>query len=417
MTVRPDTTGVADTARCPFDHHSPEIADDPYPTYEELRNRGSVTWSDEWGGFWAVSGYQEVTQVALDDHTFCSGQGVALPTVGQARPLLPIESDPPKFHVLRKLLNPRFSPGAARRMEPEIKSIAADLVDQFVERGQADLAQELAMPLPARTTLRLLGIDDARWEWFLERIHIGVHESAHDLDRSVEHLMEVYAAIAAALEQRQEEGLVGDDLISYLGRAERDGTISEEDILDICLLVLFGGLDTTASAIAGAFYHLDRMPDERQRLRTDPEAVKEAIEEFIRFEAPVQGLARTVTTETELAGQRMRPGDKVWVLWASANRDARKFSNPNQLDLSRESNPHVAFGVGIHRCIGSNLARVMAKAAITQVLERLPHYRVVDGYVPKRYPDSSVVYGLTTLPVSFPPAAATDTSTRETSSA
>lgn len=406
MTVRPEAVVREDVARCPFDHHSPDIADDPYPKYAELRDHGSVTWSDDWGGFWVVTGYPEVTQVALDDDTFRSGAGVALPAVGQARPLLPIESDPPDFFVYRKLMNARFSPGAARRMEPEIKSIVSDLVDQFIERGEADLARDLAMPLPARTTLRMLGIDDQRWEWFLERIHVGVHESAHDFDRSVEHLLEVYGALAEALEQRQDEGLVGDDLISYLGRAEREGTISEEDILDICLLVVFGGLDTTASAIAGAFYHLDRLPEQRERLRTQPEELDDAIEEFIRYEAPVQALARTVAKETELGGQRMRPGEKVWVVWASANRDPRRFAHPDELDFDREANPHVAFGVGIHRCLGSNLARAMVKAAVTEVLERLPNYRVVDGYVPKRYPDSSVVYGLTTLPVTFPPGEA-----------
>lgn len=390
-----------EAARYPFDHHGPDAANDPFRLYTEMREKCPVTWSDEWGGFWAVSGYEEVVQVALDDDAFCSGQGVALPPIGQVRPLLPIESDPPEFHVLRKLMNPRFSPGAARRMEPEIKSIAADLVNQFIERGEADLVRELAMPLPARTTLRLLGMDDTRWEWFLQRIHTGVHESAHDFDRSVEQLMEVYAAIAEALEQREAEGLVGDDLISYLGRAVREGTIREEQLLDICLLVLFGGLDTTASAIASAIYYLDRMPDQRALLRTEPDKLRHAIEEFLRFEAPIQGLGRTVAQETELAGQRMRPGEKVWVLWGSANRDSGQFTDPDRLNFDREANPHVAFGVGIHRCIGSNLARVMFKSALTEVLDRLPKYKVVDGYVPERFPDSSVVYGLTTLPVTF----------------
>lgn len=391
------------TSRVDFDHHSPELSNDPYPVYAELRRQCPVSHSTAWGGFWAVTGLEEVTAVALDDDTFCSGQGVALPAIGQARPLLPIECDAPEFYTYRRLLNPRLSPVAAKAMEERIKATCAELVDAFIESGQADFVQQLAMPLPARTTLRLLGIDDARWEWFLERIHIGVHESAQDLDRSVEAMFEVYAAIAEAYEARMADGLTGEDLISYLGRAVRDEVITEDHLLDMCLLTLFGGLDTTAAVIGNALYHLAGMPEERATLRDDPARLDVALEEFLRFEAPVQGLARTVTKDVVLGGQQLEAGDKVWMLWASANRDPNEFPDPDVLKLDREPNRHMSFGIGIHRCLGSNVARVMFRAAVSEVLQRIPDYALQDGYTPQRFPDSSVVYALTSLPVTFPP--------------
>jgi cytochrome P450 len=209
-------TSVDSRAEVDFDHHAPDLAVDPYPTYAELREKCPVAYSDKWDGFWVVTGYEEVVTVAHDDETFCSGQGIALPTVGQARPLLPIESDGPRFQQYRRMLNPLFSPAAVAKFEGEIRGIVTELIDSFIERGNADFITELAQIVPARTTLRLLGLEESEWAWFLERIHIGVHESAHNLDRSVEALIEVYTAIAAGLEDRYDRGEPGKDVLSYL---------------------------------------------------------------------------------------------------------------------------------------------------------------------------------------------------------
>lgn len=387
-----------------FDHHSPELADDPYPAYAKLRAECPVAHSEAWGGFWAVANYRDVVRVALDDDTFCSGQGVALPAIGQARPLLPIESDAPAFTRYRRLLNPLFSPAAIRRFEPQIREIVTDLIDSFIERGHVDFVTELAQPLPARITLRMLGLDEGAWTDFLHRIHVGVHDAAHDLDRSVEELMGVYIALGAALEERHERGVPGDDVISHLAYAEPEGgKLTEEEVLDICMLIMFGGLDTTASAIGHALYYLGRNPDRREWLRQNPDQIPVAIEEFLRFESPVQGLRRTVTCETELNNQRLCPGEKVWVLWASANRDPSEFDHPDEMDLERSPNRHVAFGVGKHRCLGSNLARAMMRISLEEVLERVPDYSIGPDSELSRFADSSVVYGLTGLPAQFTP--------------
>lgn len=395
-----------ENARCPwFDHHDRSLSVDPYPTFARLRRECPVGWSDAWGGFWVVSRYREVDQVAHDDATFCSGQGVSLPTVGQARPLIPIEVDPPLFHKYRRILNPRFSPGAVERLEPDIRQITGSLIDNFIERGECDLVTELAQPIPAITTLRMLGLPEDQWDLFLHHIHTGVHESAHDLDKSVESIMEVYVAIGAALEAREEEGFTGDDVISYLARTELDGErLTEEEVLDICLLLLFGGLDTTAAAIAHAALYLDQDRDARARLQAEPGLIPSAIEEFVRYYTPVQALARTATRDTELAGQPVGAGDKLLVVWASANRDEEAFPDPDRIILDRHPNRHVGFGVGIHRCLGMHLARLMFRVALEEILNRLPDYHVRPDADLSRFPDASVVFGLLHLPITFTPA-------------
>jgi cytochrome P450 len=387
-----------------FDHHAPELAPDPFPAYAELREKCPVAFSEQWGGFWVVTGAAEVIAVAKDDDTFCSGQGVSLPTIGQARPLLPIESDAPRFRVYRQALDPLFSPKAAERLEGDIREIVTELIDDFVERGSVDFISELGQIIPARLTLRMLGLDEQAWPWFLERIHIGVHESAHDLDTSVDALIEVYAAIAEGLEDRYDRGEPGPDVISHLAYFEHEGErFSEEEVLDICLLLLFGGLDTTASLIGRALLHLGRNPEHRDRLAADPSRVPLAISEYLRFETPVQALARTCTRDTVLGGQHIRAGEKLWVVWASANRDAVAFENPDVIDIDRNPNRHIAFGVGIHRCLGSNVARSMANVTVREVLARIPDFHVPEGVELPRFHDSSVVYGLTSLPAVFTP--------------
>ena len=391
-------------ATCPwFDHHDPALSADPYPAFARLRKECPVGWSEAWGGFWVVSGHREVEQVAHDDVTFCSGQGVSLPTVGQARPLIPIEVDPPLFHKYRRILNPRFSPGAVERFEPDIRRIATTLIDGFIERGECDLMAELAAPLPAMTTLRMLGLPEEEWEVYLHRIHVGVHESARDLDKAVEAIIEVYAAIAAALEERESAGFTGDDLITYLATAESEGEgLTEEEVLDTCLLILFGGLDTTAAAISHAALYLDEDREARSRLIREPGLLRSAVEEFVRFYTPVQALARTVTRDTELGGQDLTAGDKLWMIWASANRDETAFPDPDRVILDRYPNRHLGFGVGIHRCLGMHLARLMFRVALEEILRRMPDYRVSPDADLARFPDASVVYGLLHLPVTFP---------------
>jgi cytochrome P450 len=386
-----------------FDHHDHALSKDPYAVYRELRATCPVMKSEAWDGFWVVSSYEAVSQVAHDDETFCSGRGVSYPHAGNARPLIPIEVDPPEFLGYRRLLNPMFSHTAVEAMEADVREITNDLIDAFIGRGSCDFMKEFAEPLPARMTLRLLGIDESRWGEFLHAIHVGVHESSRDFDKAVEALLEVYVQLAIALDDRQQGDGTGDDIISQLARADIDGRpLEDEEILDICLLMLFGGLDTTAAMIGHALVWLHEHPDQKALLAAEPERLPAAVEEFLRYEAPVQGLARTVTQDCELGGQQLREGDKVWMLWASANRDEAEFPDADEMVLDREANRHFAFGVGIHRCLGAHLGRLMGRVALEELLRRIPGYEVPPRSEVRHLPDCAIVYSLESLPGTFP---------------
>lgn len=386
-----------------FDLHDSTFAKDPYPTYEAMRTTCPVTWSDRWGGFWAVSGYDAVSQVARDDATFSSAQGLSIPA-GQTnmRPLIPIEIDPPQFQKYRRLVTPLFSAPTIAGMEDAVRRTTIELIDQFVEKGSADLVADLAQPMPANMFMEMLGFPVERAREFQEWVFITSHEQFHDFDKGVEAALNVYAAFAEAIEDRRDAPGTHDDAIEYLINAEIDGErLTDEEIMDFGFLLLAGGLDTTTSAIGNALRFLDEHREHRDMLLADPSLMPHAVEEFLRFEAPVQGLGRTVTADVELAGQQLKAGDKVWLLWAAANRDPAAFDAPDDIRFDRANNRHMSFGVGIHRCLGMHLGRLELRVALEEVLKRLPDYRVVSP--PELHDDCSIVYGLTALHVEFTP--------------
>src|SRR3954447_11373370 len=252
-----------------FDHRSPELATDPFGVYAKLRERCPLHRSEAWDGFWVVASQPLVEEVAHDDTRFCTGQGVSFPHAGNPRPLIPLEVDPPDAVAWRRLLTPLFSPSATERRTAEVRAIARDLVDGFAARGRCDVVSDFAEALPARETMRLVGLPEERWRECLDNIHIGVHESARDLDKAVDAMIEVAVLLAEAMEAREAEP--ADDVISFLLSAEFDGRpVSEEEILDICLLMLFGGLDTTASVIGFGLAHLAGRTEERKLLIAEP---------------------------------------------------------------------------------------------------------------------------------------------------
>jgi cytochrome P450 len=384
-----------------FDHRSPELATDPFGVYAKLRERCPLHRSEAWDGFWVVASQPLVEEVAHDDARFCTGQGVSFPHAGNPRPLIPLEVDPPEAVAWRRLLTPLFSPAATERRTAEVRAIARDLVDGFAARGRCDVVSDFAEALPARETMRLVGLPEERWRECLDNIHIGVHESARDLDKAVDAMIEVAVLLAETMEAR--EAAPADDVISFLLSAEFEGRpVSEEEILDICLLMLFGGLDTTASVIGFGLAYLAGQTEERKLLIAEPERIPLAVEEFLRYFAPVQGLARTATADTTLGGQTIKEGDKLWVLWASANHDEVEFPEPERIILDRNPNRHLAFGVGVHRCLGSNLGRLMARVAFEEFLARIPDYRLESDEFDV-IEDAGIVYALTTLPVVFDP--------------
>jgi cytochrome P450 len=386
-------SAVGDTRKVntSFDHHSSDIAVDPYPHYKSMRDQCPIVWSDAYQGFWVFLGYQAVWNASRDDATFLSSPpGVGIPDY-PIRPQIPLETDAPMTQKLRAILHHHFSPAAVQRLEPTIRELANELVDAFVAKGECDFIVDFAQPLPARTVLRMLGYEEHRWAEFPD----GAFTAAFAL----------YEEIKGNIAKRKEEGL-GDDLVSVLLTATLDGEPLDEEIaIDYILLLLFGGLDTTTSALGNALVRIQAHPEIRDQLLADASLLDDGIEEFLRLDSPVQALARTLAHDTEMCGQHLKQGDRALLVWAAADRDPEQFPEPDELRLDRTGNRHVAFGVGLHRCLGSNLGRTMFRIMLETVLERLPDYELTDDPAQYRFADASSVYGLHHLPARFSPQA------------
>lgn len=386
-----------------FDHHSPAISVDPYPTWEALRGKCPVTWTDAHDGFWILTGFGCVSQASRDDDTFLSGPpGVGIPSYG-IDAQIPLETDAPMTQKYRRVLQTRFSPVAATAAEPVIRRIADDLVDAFIERGECDFITDLATPTPARFILRLLGFDESRWSEFVHWVHCIVHDVTNDPESALNGATSLYGAILELLEERRTTGL-RDDVVSELLRAEIDGAPLDDDVItNYTMLLILGGLDTTSASLGNALVRLDRQPELRKRLLAQPELVPQAVEEFLRIDSPVQALARTVARDIEVCGQELKAGDRALLVWAAANRDPAEFPRPDVVDFERAVNRHVTFGVGLHRCLGSNYGRSIFRIMLETVLARTPDYHLVGDPDQYRYEDIGVVWAHAHLPARFTP--------------
>ena len=402
-----------------FDHHSPDIAPDPYPAYAQLRGQCPVAWSTRHGGFWVLSDYASVYAASQDDETFCSAPTVALPEQPYGIRNVPIDTDNPETEQLRRILLAGYSPGAVRKLEPQITAMADELIDAFAATGSADLVREYAMPLPARIMLRVIGMQDdsedssedtsddgpvdGDWLWYVERIHMIIHGMTGNVEATMTAGMELAGRIVEHMNRRRES----QDFSGQLGAlltAQIDGVpLSDMDVMSYVFLLLFGGLDTTTAALANALVVLDSDRSLRTMLIEHPEKTAGAVEEFLRFQSPVQSLGRTISRDVVLGGQQMRAGERALLMWASANRDPAAFPDPDSVDLDRTPNRHLAFGVGLHRCLGSNLGRAMFHIMLERLLARIPDYRVTEDPTPHRYADSAIVFALHHLPVAFTP--------------
>jgi cytochrome P450 len=403
------STTEAEPGVCPvvhFDHHSAEFAENPWPQLAELRATCPVARSDAYGGFWVITKYEDIKRIALDDVTFSSSQSILIPAKQNAKQRsIPIETDPPLFLEYRRVMQPLFAPVAVDRLEPAIEAFVSRCIDEFIERGEADLVHDLADPLPAMTTLLKLGLPIDDWARYAEPLHktVFLRQGNPRRDGVMEQLGWIKQSIVDAIADRRKHPR--DDMLTYLVNCEIDGRpIHDEEAIEMAMLTIQGGFDTTGSAISSALLHLDRDRGHRQRLIDDPSLLPSAVEEMLRFEAPQFALARTATRDVEVGGQQIKEGDKLLLVWASGNRDSDMFADPDDVDLERFPNRHMTFGLGAHRCLGSTLARRQIMLAIRGVLHRLPDYEVDHDNV-ERAETIGVTYGCFSMPVRFTPGA------------
>lgn len=401
---KPENRNGVDACTVDFDQNSAEFAKDPWGKYAELRGACPIAHTDAHGGFWIVSKYDDVVRVAKDDATFSSVPTTVIPDSGVYN-LIPLQSDPPDVQRYREALMPFFTPRAVQSYEPRIRKFTNDCIDAFITRGHCDLVTEFANPVPSMTALQFIGFDPTDWHDFAGPMHKHAYSADGSVGRAeaLAELEQIDERITAAIKQRQREAR--DDAIGRLVAYEKSGvSLTDKELHGLTKMLLFGGLDTTMAAMSNALLYLSEHPEQRQLLIDDAELIPGAVEEFLRIEAPVHAFSRNVTTDTELGGQKICAGERVYMLWASANRDEDHFDDPEAVRFDRRPNRHLTFGTGAHRCLGSFLARLELKVMLEELLLRIPDFHIDADNV--RHPSSvTIIWGRTALPATFPKGA------------
>jgi cytochrome P450 len=403
-----------------FDHHSEEFNRSERTVNADLRSRCPVAWNDNYGGFWYVSSYDEVEQVARDGDTFAhkyepdAADGVnyqgemGVPRPEGQPPLGIGEVDGPYHLALRRALTPFFSSGAIEKMRPFMEQSVHWFLDQRIADGHMDLVLDYASPVPAILTMRLMGLPYDNWRLYANLFHSVMDASDGDTYNKV--IAEVPAMIDGLVKfAAARRAAPADDLTSFLVQFEFDGKrLDDSQLIDILWNLIGGGVDTTTSLTALSLLHLGTHPDVRHQLIERPELYRSAADEFLRYCSVNKTLSRTVSRDTVLGGQQLRRNDQVLISWFAANHDEREFEQADDVVLDRAPNRHVAFGLGPHRCIGAPLARVMFEVMVKAVLDRIPDYEVDVGGV-HRYSGNPSMTGLGKLPVTFTPGASLGT--------
>lgn len=375
---------------------------DPHTGYTWMRRHDPVHF-DERNGVWGVASYRHVREVSKDPSTFSNAGGIR-PDSGPI-PMM-IDMDAPEHVRRRRLVSAGFTPRRVREMETEVRNVCDWIIDQVVESGTCDLVSDLAAPLPMIMIGNMLGVapeDRAmllRWSDDLLRA-LG-SEDTELLMRSATAAEEYATYIHQVIDERRRTGDEG-DLIGTLVHAEIDGDrLDADSLLHESLLILIGGDETTRHVISGGVLALLERPEQMEALRGDRSLLPTAVEEMLRWVSPIQNMCRTATRDTELGGKQISVGQKLMLLYPSANRDEAVFPDPFSFDVRRSPNDHVAFGFGAHFCLGNQLARLEISCMVDRILDRLPDlHRSEDGPVERR--PANFVSGVEALPVSFTP--------------
>ncbi|MGI8756363.1 MAG: cytochrome P450 [Acidimicrobiales bacterium] len=387
-----------------FDHYDPAYAADPFSVWDELRTSCPVARSARFRNMAVPTRHADIEAVARDTATFSSRSPVAASFASMADfdfVVPPISSDPPYHTAFRQLLLPFFAPGRIDALRTGVAEHADALIESFVDHGRCDGAADFAQHIPVRVIARMLGVPDADGDQFRVWIHQLLELGANDMDAALAGLTAPYEYFTAQIERRRAVAVDErpDDLISFLLGAELDGRpLDEREVFGGCLLLLVAGIDTTWSAIGASLWHLAGHPQDQQRLRDEPDLWPTAIEELLRAYSPVT-MARDVVRDGKIAGCPVHAGEPLLLPFPAANRDPAAFDRADEVLLDRQPNRHVAFGVGIHRCLGSNLARMELRTALERFLDRVPLFHLADPTAVRW--STGQVRGPRTLPLGF----------------
>ncbi|MQY18858.1 cytochrome P450 [Nocardia macrotermitis] len=401
--------------RYSFDRHTPEYRHRFEEITQEMQATCPVAWSDTHGGHWVAADSTAVFELARcphvsNDHDVTGDRngykGISIPTARRAQAVRGgmLEMDDPEHRLYRQVLNPYLSPAAVKRWDPVVDEIVRAALDEKIESGRIDFVDDMANIVPAVLTLAMLGIPLDRWSMYSEPVHAAVYtpESSPDAARVAEMHRAMGLDLLNSLIEIKASPRPG--LVDGLIKLRIDGEPAPDlEILGMLGLLIGGGFDTTTALTAHSLEWLSQNPDQRETLSKEREHLLDpATEEFLRYFTPAPGDGRTISSDVTVANTQFAEGDRLWLSWAMANRDPQVFPDPNTVDLDRRGNRHFSFGLGIHRCIGSNVARAVFKKMLTAVLDRMPDYQCdPEGTV--HYETIGVIQGMRNLPATFTP--------------
>jgi len=397
-----------------FDRHTPEYRLQFEKITREMHAKCPIAWTDTYGGHWVAASSKAVFELArcpaVSNYHDITGQtpyqGITIPKASRATTVRGgiLEMDEPEHSIYRGALNPYLSPAAIKRWKPFIDEITRAAIDEHIESGRIDFVDDLANVVPAVFTLAMMGIPLKKWALYSEPTHASVYTPEHSPEREKVNQMhrEMGIDLVNNMIEIRENPRPG--LVNALLQLRIDGEPAPDlEILGNLGLIIGGGFDTTTALTAHALEWLGEHPDQRERLSRERDTLLDpATEEFLRYFTPAPGDGRTFSADVEVEGTRFKEGERLWLSWAMANRDPEVFERPNEIILDRKGNRHFSFGIGVHRCVGSNVAGMLFKSMLTAVLDRMPDY-VCDPEGTVHYETIGVIQGMQHLPATFTP--------------
>jgi cytochrome P450 len=398
-----------------FDRHTPEYRLQFEKITEEMQSKCPVAWSETYNGHWVAADSRHVFELArcpaVSNHHDLTGetpyQGITIPKAQRATVVRGgiLEMDEPEHSTYRGALNPYLSPAAIKRWQPFVDEIVRAALDEKIESGRIDFVDDLANIVPAVLTLAMMGIELNKWMIYSEPAHLSVSTPEHspDAERVAQMNRQMGIDLLTNMVEIKEDPRPG--LVNALLQLRIDGEPAPDlEIMGNLGLIIGGGFDTTTALTAHALEWLSDNPDKRELLSRERDTLlNPATEEFLRYFTPAPGDGRTFSEDVEVEGQKFNEGERLWISWAMANRDPSLFDEPNEIVLDRKGNRHFSFGIGVHRCVGSNVARTVFKSMLTAVLDRMPDY-VCDPEGTEHYETIGVIQGMKHLPATFTPS-------------
>ncbi|HKJ24695.1 MAG TPA: cytochrome P450 [Myxococcota bacterium] len=368
---------------------SPEFAACPHAVYRALNQTMPVS-RQAFGDGPVLSRYEDVLWALRHPEIFSSEMEMQM-SLGTERPMIPQQIDPPAQTKYRKILDPRFSRKRMAEIEPDVRRHANQLIDRVIDAGGCQFGEAFAVPLPCHAFLSLMGLPQSELGRFLaiKDDIIRPHMKTMDPDEMTK-IREaagkgIYAYFRDVIRERRAKP--GVDLVSYLCEAEIDGEkLSDNEILDICFLMILAGLDTVTATLGCSIAYLASNPEQRERLVRDPALIPSAVEELLRWETPVTAVPRVVKQDVEIHGFTLKAGEMATLLIGASNLDDGEFEHADRVDFARARNRHIAFGSGPHRCLGSHLARLELEIALEEWHRRIPVYAIAPGELPRYSP-------------------------------